>query len=235
MTGKHSNYRNNRDGIGTLNEHSLHADLIHFLAQPGDVLESELDGYRIDIHRGNRIIEVQTRNLKSLIRKINNLSNKYQIEIVYPIYKTKFIQRVDSDDQTISRRKSPKSGKLVDVFAELIYTPQLLTDPNVALKILLIEADEVWRDDGLGSWRRKYWSISDRKLIKVIHEHQFHQPDDLLELLPQTLPAPFTNQHLVEMLKISPRLAGKITYTLRKMDLVKITGKQGRAYLFDTF
>ena len=62
-----------RSGIGTLNEFSLHADIIHHLSQPGDILEAELEGYFIDILRGDQIIEVQTANLAKLKPKIKKL------------------------------------------------------------------------------------------------------------------------------------------------------------------
>ena len=233
MPGNRKDPNQSREGIGTLNEKSLHAEIIAYLFQPGDILESELNGYRIDIHRDSLIIEVQTRNLKKLEKKVIALSQDYQVEIIYPIYKTKYIHRIDEDRKTISRRRSPKSGKLVDVFQELLYVPSLIEDQNITLTIMLIDAEEIWTDDGLGSWRRKHWSISDRKLNQVISQHQYFHSTDLLDLLPNGLSSPFTNQELVELLKITPRLAGKITYTLRKMDLIQVVGRSGRAYLFE--
>ena len=235
MSVKDSKKRNLREGIGTLNEKSLHAEIIDHLAKSGDILEADIEGYRIDIQRGDRIIEVQTRNLRSLAAKVLKLAENFQIDIVYPIYKIKYIHRVDKSGETISRRKSPKTGKLLHLFEELLYAPHLFSDRNVSLTILMIEADEIWRDDGLGSWRRKHWSIDDRKLIRVVSEHTFPQPVDLLDLLPQVTPSPFTNRDISELLKISPRLAGKITYTLQKLDLVQVVGKQGRAKLFNIF
>ncbi len=47
-------------GIGTLRESGLHADLKRWYAQPGDEFEIALDGYVIDIRRGEYLIEIQT-------------------------------------------------------------------------------------------------------------------------------------------------------------------------------
>ena len=42
--------------IGLLNEKSLHSALKHWYAKPGDLLEFALDGYVVDILRGNHVV-----------------------------------------------------------------------------------------------------------------------------------------------------------------------------------
>lgn len=227
------NKRNQRSGIGTLNEFSLHAEIIRQLAQPGDQLEAELEGYFIDILREDRIIEVQTRNLGKLVKKAHTLANNRPVEVIYPVQQKKIITRISASGEVVSQRKSPKNGRVVDVFDELVNAPTLVTPENVTLNILLIEAEEIWKDDGRGSWRRQGWSIHERHLQKVIGERVISRPDDLLETLPRSLPSPFTNAQLAKTLKIRSRLAGKITYTLRKLELLDVVGQQGNAYLFE--
>lgn len=222
-----------RSGIGTLNEFSLHAEIIQKLAREGDVLEAELEGYFIDILRGNQIIEVQTRNLGKLVKKAHALAGTYQVEIVYPIAELKYIVRHSAEGEPVSRRKSPKKGRVVDVFNEIVNATTLISPENVVLTVLLIETDEIWKDDGHGSWRRQGWSISERRLVNILGKRRFSQPEDLLVLLPDALPSPFTNAQLAQMLNVRGRLAGKITYTLRKMGVLSVVGRQGRAYLFD--
>ena len=222
-----------REGIGTLKEKSLHAELIAHLAQPGDILEAEINRFRIDILRGDQIIEVQTRGLGKLKKKLAAVADDYQILVIYPIYQTKHIHKIDHQGKTLSLRRSPKKGKLIEVFNELVNAPDLISHPNVSLSVIMIEGEELWLDDGEGSWRRNKWSISDRKLLAVLNQYTLNQPADLLDLLPKALPAQFTNKDLSKTLRVSPRLAGKISYTLRKVDLIQITGKQGRANLFE--
>ena len=223
---------NSRSGIGTLNENSLHADIIHSLFQDGDQLEAEVDGFYIDILRQDKAIEVQTKNLGKLSRKVLSLADNIPVEIVVPIHKTKIISKIDRDGNLMSQRKSPKQGKIIDIFDELVRATDIFSHPSISLTILMIEADEVWKDDGKGSWRRKGWSIHERKLIRTISEHRFQSPEDLLSLLPKSLPSPFTNQNLSKTLGIRARTAGKITYTFRKMNLLEVIGKEGNAYLF---
>lgn len=223
-----------RSGIGTLKEHSLHAQIIQHLSRTGDQLEADLNGYVIDILRGGQIIEVQTRNLGKLLPKLRKLSDEYQVEIVFPIPQIKYIRKISGAGEFVSRRKSPKRGRPEDVFRELVRATGLINHPNTSLTLLMIEAEEVWRDDGEGSWRRKHWSIYERHMLQVHGRHTYKAPADFLSFLPKSLPSPFTNRQLAKSLKIQNSLAGKITYTLKKMNLLEIIGKEGRANLFQT-
>jgi hypothetical protein len=226
--------RNTRNGIGTLNEFSLHAEIIQHLAQKDDQLEAKLEGYYIDILRGNQIIEVQTTHLAKLKPKIKKLRNTHDFEIIYPIQSKKTIIKIAADGEIVSKRVSPKKGKIEHLFDEMVHAPSLIDHTKVSLTVLLIEAEEIWRDDGKGSWRRKFWSISERHLSKIVESVHFSNNQDFLQLLPKSLPSPFTNKQLAEQLRIRGRLAGKITYTLRKMGILQIVDKKGNAYLFST-
>jgi hypothetical protein len=222
-----------RSGIGTLNEHSLHADLIKALAQSGDQLEAEVNGYLADILRGDTIIEVQTRQLASLKRKIAVFSKEYQVEIIHPITENKWIIRKNAEGELVSRRKSPKHGRVEDIFTELVRAWNLIDSPRVKLTLLLIDAEEVWLDNGLGSWRRKHWSISERHLVKINQKQTFKSNRDLIKLIPPKIEQPFTNKQLAAELGIRTNLAGKITYTLRKMEVLKFVSKLGNQYQFE--
>ena len=63
-------------GIGTLRERPLHASLKRWYAEPGDRTEVAVDGYVIDLVRGDLLIEVQTRGLSSARHKVAALSRE---------------------------------------------------------------------------------------------------------------------------------------------------------------
>ena len=67
----------NVHNIGELNETDLHFALKEWFRKPGDLIEEKVDGYTIDIVRGNKLIEIQTRNLLALKKKIKNLIDEY--------------------------------------------------------------------------------------------------------------------------------------------------------------
>ena len=221
-----------RNGIGTLKEKSLHANLIEWYSKPGDKFEERVNGYIIDIVRGDLLIEIQTKNFNSINNKLSALCQEHQVHLLYPIAKEKWIVRKERNNEIVSRRKSPKQGKVEDVFSELVKAPAILTLPNLMLCVLLIQAEEIWKNDGKGSWRRGKWSVEERYLLKVIDQIEFLQLRDLINLLPESLPGKFSNTDVSEALGISKTLARKMSYCLRKMKMLEVVGNRGREDLF---
>ena len=104
--------------IGTLGEQHLHAALKRWLQESGDRVEVPLDGFVIDLVRGDTLIEVQTRGFASMRRKFDTLLDHHAIRLVHPIAATKWIRKVDADGAEVSRRRSPKRGIVADVCAD---------------------------------------------------------------------------------------------------------------------
>lgn len=126
--------------IGTLNEKPLHAALKEWYAQPGDRLEVSVDGFVVDIVRGDLLIEIQTANFFSIKRKLTELTAHHPVRLVYPIAREKWIVKLTKDGNSqLSRRKSPKRGALEQIFGELVSFPQILSSPNFSLDVLLIQ------------------------------------------------------------------------------------------------
>ena len=81
-------------GIGTLNEKPLHAALKQWYAQPEDLIEVPVDGFTVDIVRGDLLIEIQTRNLSTIRHKLTTLAAQHRLRLVYPIAREKWIVRL---------------------------------------------------------------------------------------------------------------------------------------------
>jgi hypothetical protein len=218
--------------IGTLAEKSLHAALKTWLGRPGDRFEVEVDGFVVDIVRGEQLIEIQTGNFTAMKRKLGRLLNQHPIHLIHPIAREKWIVRQTADGAPISRRKSPRRGQTADLFYELVRIPHLLAHPNLTIEALLVQEEEIWRDDGGGSWRRGRWSRYDRRLLAVVEQAIFATPADFCCLLPAELPHSFTNRDLAAWLNGRLPLAQKLTYTLCHAGALTVSGKQGRAHLY---
>ena len=219
-------------GIGLLSERSLHAALKEYLRQPGDALEVKLGRYVIDLVRDDLLIEIQTRHLYALRPKLRRLlDDGRRIHLVHPLPAERWIVREDAAGRRISRRKSPKCAAVHDIFTELVRLPDLAAHPNLTLEVLLIQEEQVWRDDGQGSWRRGRWSLVDRRLVGVRGAAVFGAPADYLVLLP-SLPELFTNADLAQTGGWNSHLAAKATYSLQRMGLLESPGKQGRRNLY---
>jgi hypothetical protein len=220
-------------GIGSLNEKHLHLSLKEWYARTDDQLETTIDGFVIDILRGDMLVEIQTKNVAGIKSKLISLTRGHRTRLVYPIAREKWIVKPSGGRSGgITRRRSPKRGRIEDVFTEMVSAPQLLADPNFSLEVLLIKEEEVRRRSGRRGWRRRGWSIDERRLLEVVDRKLFEGPSDLKALLPHELAEPFTSSDLSEAAGISRALAQKMTYCLRRAGVIDLVGKQGRAHLY---
>lgn len=219
-------------GINTYNEKALHLDLKQWYAQAGDVFEAPLDGYFIDIVRGDLLIEIQTGNFTAIRSKLARLAQTHPVRLVYPIAQEKWIVKLDEQGERLSRRKSPARCGLAHVFAELVRLPTFLGGANTSLDILLIAEEEVRVYDGRRAWRRRGWVTQERRLLRVVESKLWQTPEDCLALLPADLPAPFTTADLAAALAQPRWLAQKMVYCLRAMELIAAVGKEGNAILY---
>ena len=224
--------------IGTLRETSLHAALKAWYARPGDELEASVEGFQIDLRRGAQLIEIQTRNFAALKRKLTQLVERHPVRLVHPIAQEKWIVRLGRDSATpLIRRKSPKRGRVDQLFDELVSFPELVAHPHFSLEVLMTQEEEILRPVRRGnghraSWRRKGWAICDRRLLNVVEQVVFASPSDFRTFLPNSLPQPFTSRDLAWAPGQSLDLAQKITYCLRKMGVIESVGQRGRALLY---
>lgn len=216
-------------GIGTLRETQLHASLKRWYSEPGDVFEAPIGRYVIDIVRGERLIEIQTRGFSAMRGKLDALLDDHRIRIVHPIPESKWIVRGPHDGRPSSRRKSPKAGSLYDVFAELVSFPTLLDHPNLSLELLLTHEEELRQFDGNRSRRRKGWAVVERRLLDVVDRRVLDTPGDLSRFLPDALEEPFTTADLARAIARPRRLAQQMAYCLREIDAIVMVGKTGNA------
>jgi hypothetical protein len=222
-------------------ETALHAALKAWYAQPGDEIEVPFEGYVIDVKRGDTLIEIQTRSFSSIKAKLLDLVPRHPVRLVYPIAQERWIVKVDADRTTVlGRRKSPKRGRLIEVFNELIRFPALLAEPNMTLELLLIQEEEVRYHDphrrSRRSWRRRGWMTHERRLVDVLSAHCYERPADLAALLPDSIrdpqAGPFTAADLAAALKAPRRLAQKMAYCLRRSKVLSVVGKRRNAHLY---
>ena len=217
--------------IGTLSEKGLHADIKDFLVQPGDKIECPVDGFVADILRDDLLIEIQTQNFGAMRKKLTHLLGYYPVHLVHPIAVERIIIWQDAEGKVIKKRKSPKKGRAINIFEELVYIRDLVMHPNLTFEILMTREEVIRRQDPK---RKKWkgWYVYDRGLVEVVDRIVLGSFKDFKNLLPDDLPTPFTNKELAEMLECTTRHAGSITYTLRRMGVIREVGKRGNAILY---
>lgn len=217
--------------IGSLNESTLHADLKRLSAPAGSEFEVGVGGYVVDAVADGLLIEVQTRNLGAMRRKLAALLPEHRVRLVLPVAATRWLEKHHPDGR-VERRRSPKSGRVEQLFAELVSAPALLEHPHLELEVALVEDVECRRLVAGKAWRRRGWVVTGRRLVRVLERRRFGAPSDLLALVPPGLPSEFTTADLAACARLPRRLAQQAAYCLFELRLAERVGRDGNAHLY---
>ncbi len=218
-----------------MGEKSLHEAIKRWYARPNDGQEVEIDKYVVDIVRDDLLIEIQTHNFSAIKTKLEALLNHHAVKLVYPIAKKKWIIRVDRNGETVlSKRKSPKKGRVENLFSEMVYIPDILKHPDFSIEVLFVHLEEILINDGRGSWRRRGWSIHDSRLVEVVSSVTFSTPSDFNTLLPSALPTVFTSSDLAKASRLRLTDSRRMVYCLRHLGTIRVVGKRGRTILYSS-
>jgi len=107
--------------------------------------------------RDRLLIEIQTGSVSALRRKLTALVKRHPTRLVIPIAATRSIVKLNDQGTEQARRRSPKHGRMYDVFSELVALRSLLGDSNLQVEVLLIQEEEVRRRSETHGWRRHGW------------------------------------------------------------------------------
>lgn len=223
-----------RPGIGTLSEKTVHAILKHFYDPDEGHQEIPVGNFVADIYAEGEIIEIQTRQFDKLRGKLAAFLPQFPVTIVYPIPREKWVIWVDRESGECSqRRKSPKKGSPYHIFPELYRIKTFLKDPNLRLRLILLDMEEYKLLDGRGQNRKKGASRYDRIPTKLVEEIAIDCPRDFLRFLPAPLESAFTSRDFARAAHIPLPLAQTTLHILYYMDVVTRVGKQGNLYRYE--
>ena len=217
--------------IGTLNEGALHAQLKEWYRRPGDRLEQSVGGFVVDLVRGDLLVEIQTAGFSPLRRKVERLLELGPVRLVAPVALSRRIVRLSPEGEVLSARRSPRHGRLEDVFARLVSIPALLGRPGFELEVLLTHEEELRAQGGARAFRRHGWAVVGRRLASVEGSVRIAGPADVARLLPAGLPETFDTAELAAASGIDRRAAQQMTYCLRALGVLEPVGKRGTAVL----
>ncbi len=220
-------------GIGTLGEKTLHAVVKNYVEPDEDFHEVPLEGYVADIYRDGHIFEIQTANFNTMRRKLATLLPLYAVTIVYPVPATKWLRWIDEETGEITeRRKSPKRGTPQAVFAELYKIKMFLKNPNLSIRILLIDVEESRFLNGWSRDRKKGSSRQDRIPIGLVEEYTIECIEDYRMLIPPEL-AGFTTKEYAKATKLTVNRAQTALNVLHYLGVVERIGKKGNSYVYE--
>ena len=157
----------------------------------------------------------------------------YPVTIVYPIPHVKWLHWMDEETGEISPgRKSPKKGNAYQAFIELYKIRPFLKDPNLRLRLDLIDMEEYRLLNGWSRDKKKGSDRFDRIPLTFVEEVRVDRREDYMQFIPYEIPEEFTAKDFAACAKIPVRLAQTVLLILTDLLIVERIGKQGRSYLY---
>ena len=214
--------KHNDKGIGTLSEKTVHGVLKHFFEPDEDCHEVALNGYFADIYNDSGVIEIQTRQFNKLREKLAVFLNYYPVTVVYPMPANKWLSWINPETgETGGRRKSPRHFTIYDSFFELYKIKSYLKNPNLTIKLVLMDVEEYKLLNGWdnskkrGAWRYDRIPVGIREIVVL------EQPEDYMQFVPYELEDGFTSKDFARVCRINKSTAGLALNILNYMGMVK--------------
>ena len=222
-----------RRGIGTLAEKTVHAILKNYYAPNEDYHEVPIENFVADIYMDGEIIEIQTRNFNTMRGKLETFLKEYPVTIVYPVPNVKQLIWIDEETGELSaKRKSPVKGNIYAVFKELYRIKMFLKDPNLHLRLVLMNMEEYRLLNGWSKDKKKGSTRDDRIPTELVEEITIDCLQDYLQFLPYDLPEEFTSADYAKKVRITRAVAQTALNLLDYVGVVERIGKQGKSYLY---
>ena len=166
--------------------------------------------------------------------KLHTFLPLYPVTIVYPIPREKQVIWIDLETGELSKpRKSPLKGTRYTVFPELYKIKSFLKDPNLRLRLILMDMEEYRELNGWSKDKKKGSSRYDRIPTKLVNEVEINCLEDYMQFVPYELEGEFTVKEFAKAAHIPARLAGIVVNILYYIGTIRRTSKKGNAYLYD--
>jgi hypothetical protein len=219
-----------RDGIGTLSEKTVHAVLKEYYGGGDESKEIPLGSFVADAVSEDGVIEIQTRALYRLERKLEAFLPLCRVTVVYPIEARKYLLDIDPESgELIKKKLSPRKHNVWHGIAELYGIRRFLKDDALTVRFPILTVEET-RIPAAGRGRRA------RKLDKLpadmTDEIIINSSKDIIPLLPSGLPETFTSIEFAKLCRINADTAGKCIRTLAVLDIISECGKRSRCKLW---
>lgn len=222
-----------RLSIGTLSEKTVHAILKNYYEPDEDKQEIPIDNYVADIYADGEIIEIQTRQLNKLRGKLSAFLPLYPVTVVYPIPREKWLIWIDEESGELSKkRKSPIKGNPYLAFPELYKIKMFLKNPNLRLRLVLLDIEEYRLLNGWSRDKKKGSSRFDRIPVALAEEVEINCLKDYMQFVPYELEGSFTSKEFAKAAHIPVSLAQTVLNILYHVETVTRVGKEGSQYLY---
>lgn len=222
-----------QNGIGTLQEKTIHSVLKYYYAPDPNYHEIKIGPYVADICVDGEIFEVQTRNFNKMRDKLSYFLQEHDVTIIYPVAHTKWLSWLDMETGELSpKRKSPKTGNYYQIIPELYKIKMFINNPKLHFIISLIDVEETRYLNGWSHNKKRGSSRMDGKPVAIFDEVRIDTMEDYMKFLPDTLPKNFTSKDLGKAAKIPQGKASVLLNVLLETGIIERIGKNGKSYVY---
>ena len=198
-----------------------------------------------DILTDGHILEVQTGGFFPLKGKISwyLTHTPCRVTVIHPIPAIRYLSWIQPEDGSIlSRRKSPKRGRVRDVAKELYWLSDFVGDPRFSIRLLLIELEEYRMADGWSRDGKRGSNRYERFPTALLGDVTLATPADYAAyFLPAALQSPdseggcplFTAAEYARLTGIRGRATYSMIHLLERLGLVEqAEEKIGRSHAY---
>lgn len=221
------------EGIGTLSEKSLHKILKLYIEPDTSFHEVLHLGYVNDIKNSDGIYEIQTRNYEKLLPKLKKLLPENKITVVSPLATDKSICWLDKESGEItSPRRSTKRENIFDAFKLLFGIREVLTHPNLTVRVLYLKVEDFRYLNGYGKDKKHYSTRIERIPSRILCEVELTDAHSFASFLPSELNEEFTASEFSRAIKRTSRYSYYVLKMLVRIGVLSEAGKRGRAIIY---
>jgi hypothetical protein len=130
------------------------------------------------------------------------------------------------------RRKSPKRENAFDAFRMLFGIRELITHPNLHVRLIYMQVEDFRALDGWDKTRKRGSNRVERIPTRIIREEEISSPADYLAYLPPDIGREFTAPEFSRAIKRTSRYTFYVLKLLVATGAVREVGKRGRATLY---
>lgn len=221
-----------RQGIGTLGEKAQHAVLKRYFDPCADHHEVRAGRYVADVRNDTGFVEIQTRQLFRLRKKLAAFLREAPVTVVYPVPAVKWVVWLDRDGRASPRRKSPRHPGPWEILPELYPLKDLLCREGLRFCVLLLEAEDYRFRDGRGPEGKRRAARFERLPVDLLDEVWLEGPESYSQLIPPGLPEEFTAKEFARAGNLPRGKSSDAMNVLFSLGVVERTGKRGNAYLY---
>ena len=216
------------DGVGGLNERSIHKVLKLAIEPDPTHHEVKFLGSVADIKNEEGIFEIQTKSAYKLKGKLLKFLEVSPVTLVIPIVKEKYIRYIDSDTgEILPPKRSPRSESVYTALNSIFSLADLFSYENFKLTLVFLSADEY--KHRVRKRGEKRVDMIPRDILEVM---EIKGADKFREFLPASLGEEFVASEFSKAIKKPSRFTYFVIKFYENLGFIEAVGKRGRAILY---